>query len=453
VRRLAAGGMAELFLARMRGDAGFFHDVVVKRLFRNLTEHESARRMFQDEAKLLAALAHPNIPQVFELGFEDGTWFMAMEHVDGYDLAALWQQGARLGRPMPLGVAIGVVMQICEGLHHAHERRDRLGQALRIVHRDVNPQNIMITRDGVAKLVDFGIARTTARRDTDANVVKGTYAYMAPEQVKAMSLDKRVDVFALGVVLYELTTGVRLFAGTDVQNMTRIVEEDVLPPSVRVPGYPQGLESVVLSMLRRNRAQRMPSAMHAAQALEEFARTHSIATSPRALARYINTVFPYEPEKDLSLGIAEAPRPKLDVVAESIARTLDSTEELPFEDLDISNEPLESIAPAPPGIRDPMDRYFVIEPISLPRDLSLDSLEDSAGHPVVLLDAPKSRVPSDSDANDYMRDLSRRLAGEVTDDSTDDHNLPTSDEANHDDVEAIDDSGEYTDEKTNTDQE
>ncbi len=260
VRRLAVGGMAELFLARMRGEAGFFHDVVVKRLFRNLTEHDGPRRMFQDEAKLLAALSHPTIPQVYELGQVDGSWYMAMEYIDGYDLSALWQQGARLGRPMPLGVAIGVVMQICEGLHHAHERRDRIGQPLRIVHRDVNPQNMMVTRDGVAKLVDFGIARTTARRDTDANVVKGTYAYMAPEQVKAMPLDKRVDVFALGVVLYELTTGVRLFAGSDVQNMTRIVEEDVLPPSVRVPGYPQGLETVVLSMLRRNRAQRMHGA-------------------------------------------------------------------------------------------------------------------------------------------------------------------------------------------------
>lgn len=419
VRRLAVGGMAELFLARMRGEAGFFHDVVIKRLFRNLTEHDGPRRMFQDEAKLLAALAHPNIPQVFELGFEDISWYMAMEYIDGQDLAAIWQQGARLGRPMPLGVAIGIVMQICEGLHHAHERRDRLGQALRIVHRDVNPQNIMLTRDGVAKLVDFGIARTTARRDTDANVLKGTYAYMAPEQVKAMPLDKRVDVFALGVVLYELTTGVRLFSGSDVQNMTRIVEEDVLPPSVRVPGYPQGLESVVLSMLRRNRAQRMPSAMHAAQALEEFARTHTIATGPRVLARYINSVFPYEPEKDQTLGIAEALPPKLDVVAESVARTLDVTEELPYDELDLSSEPPDSIPPALPVIRDAMDSFPKIEPITVPRDLSLESLEDSAGHPVVLLDAPKSRAVVDVDDNDFMRGLSRRLSGEAEADVAD----------------------------------
>lgn len=402
--------MAELFLARMRGEAGFFHDVVVKRLFRNLTEHDGPRRMFQDEARLLAALAHPSIPQVYELGQLDGTWYMAMEYIDGYDLSALWQQGARLGRPMPLGVAIGVVMQICEGLHHAHERRDRVGQPLRIVHRDVNPQNMMVTRDGVAKLVDFGIARTTARRDTDANVIKGTYAYMAPEQVKAMPLDKRVDVFALGVVLYELTTGVRLFAGSDVQNMTRIVEEDVLPPSVRVPGYPQGLESIVLSMLRRNRAQRMPSTMHAAQALEEFARTHSLATGPRVVARYVTSIFPYEPEKDQSLGIVEAPPPKLDVVAESIARTLDETEELPDEVIDLASEPPDSIPPALPVIRDAMESIPRLGPISVPRDLSVDPFEDSAGHPVVLLDAPKPKSRSENETDGFMRDLSRRLA-------------------------------------------
>jgi serine/threonine-protein kinase len=315
LRKLAAGGMAEVFLARQWGRGGFFRDVVIKRLFRHLCDDERQLRMFQDEARLLAELCHPNIPQVFDLGVEDGQWYLAMEWVDGHVLSDLLMAGARSHQPMPLPVALGIVIQLCEALHHAHERRDKAGRPLRIVHRDVTPQNVMVTRDGVAKMLDFGIARTAARKETDAGAVRGTFAYMAPEQVRARPLDKRADVFALGVVLYELTTGTRLFRGTDVQVMTQIVEQDVPPPSTRRPGYPQELEQIVLHALQRDRAMRTPSASHLAVSLEEFATRSGMVVGPRTVARYVAQVFPYERLADRSAAIVEE-MPHLELVPE-----------------------------------------------------------------------------------------------------------------------------------------
>ena len=304
VRKIAAGGMAEIFLARQWGAGGFFRDVVVKRLFRNLAESPAQLRMFQDEGRLLSELSHPNIPQVYDVAFSDGYWYIAMEHVDGPTLADLWHRGARNGHPMPLPVAIAVVLQICEALHHAHERADRARRPLRIVHRDVTPQNMMLTRDGVMKLMDFGVALTAARREEEnRGAVRGTLAYMAPEQVRARPLDKRADVFALGVVLYELTTGMRLFRGTDVQVMTQVVEQDVPPPSSRIPDYPADLEQVVLEALSRDRGRRTPSAAHLAWKLEELAIRRGMLVGPRTVARYVGQTMPAERVEEDALAM------------------------------------------------------------------------------------------------------------------------------------------------------
>jgi serine/threonine protein kinase len=239
LRKIAAGGMAEVHLARRWGDSGFYREMVVKRLFPQFANNPASLVLFQYEARVMAELAHPNIPQIFDLGECEDTWYIAMEYVPGVNLADLWRAGARGGTPMPLDVTLGIVIQICEALHHAHEAEDRGGNALQIVHRDVTPHNIMITRDGVAKLMDFGIAQTNANRHEQRGVLRGTLAYMSPEQVRGRWLDRRADIFALGVVLYELTTGTRLFRGEDVQVMTSIVETDIRPPSTIVSGYPR----------------------------------------------------------------------------------------------------------------------------------------------------------------------------------------------------------------------
>lgn len=302
VRKVAAGGMAEIFLARQWGEAGFFRDVVIKRLFAHLAEHEQQVRMFQDEGRLLAELAHPNIPQVYDVGYDDGYWFIAMEYVEGHTVADLWYQGAKNGVPMPMAAAIGIVIQTCEALHHVHERADRAQRPLRIVHRDVTPHNVMLTRDGVAKLMDFGVALTAARREAEG-AVRGTFSYMAPEQIRGRPLDKRADVFALGVILYELTTGTRLYRGSDIQVMTQIVERDAPRPSDRVPGYPDDLEEIVMRTLSRDRAQRTTSAAQLAWRLEEFSLANQLLVGPRSISRFVAQVMPASPVSEEALGI------------------------------------------------------------------------------------------------------------------------------------------------------
>lgn len=300
-RKLANGNMGEVFLAEYTGDAGFRRFVVVKRLFSHLAQHPEAVRMFQDEAHVLSLLSHPNIPQVYDLGFADGHWYIALEHVPGHNLAELCAAGARAAIPMTLDVIVAVFGQLCDALHHAHERNDAEGRPLRIVHRDVTPTNLMITPDGYAKLLDFGVART-ARDESKGGSLKGTLAYMAPEQVRGQRLDKRSDVFSVGVMLYELTTGRRLFYGTEIELMTAIVERDVTPPSVWVPGYPAELERIVLTALARERGKRYPSAQHLARALEQYAASHGLAPSHLTLARYYASAFTDEERRERGSG-------------------------------------------------------------------------------------------------------------------------------------------------------
>ncbi|MCG8556128.1 MAG: serine/threonine protein kinase [Proteobacteria bacterium] len=307
IRKIAAGGQAEVFLARQWGQADFFNDLVIKRLFRHLADDPRTLRLFQDEARLMAELSHPSVPQVFELGLADGHWYMAMEYVPGFTLGELQVAGTRAAQPMPLGVALGIAIQLCEGLHHGHERRDHASVPMRIVHRDVSPDNVMVTPDGVVKILDFGVAQSSGRTTPDLGTV-GTYAYMAPEQVRGLPLDKRADVFAIGVLLYELTTGCRAFTGSDVQVMTAIVERDPPPPSQLRADYPSDVEATVLAALARNRQQRTSSAGQLALQLEQLAIRHSLLTGPRVVARHVRRMFPYEPVADRSVGfVSSAP--------------------------------------------------------------------------------------------------------------------------------------------------
>lgn len=471
LHKIAAGGMAEIFLARQWGQGGFFRDVVIKRLFSHYAEHERALRMFQDEARLLSELSHPNIPQVYDLGYADGYWYLAMEYVRGVSLADLCRAAAKAQKPMPLSVAIGITQQVCMALHHAHERTDREGQPLRIVHRDVTPHNIMISLDAMVKVMDFGVAQTSARVDTDAGAVRGTYAYMGPEQVRGRPLDKRADVFAVGVILYELTTGRRLFRGTDVQVMTQIVERDVAPPSSLLHNYPPELETIVLGALARDRGKRTPSAAHLALALDQFCMRHGLVTGPLMISHYIRSLFPYERAREEGMGIAQvAPSsgaaPSLDeeITSAGDRRTPTSAEEL--EERMLREElralarqrtvagaasPLEagsaaSIAsPVPPAPRvaPPVQSSLVPPPVrsiapGAPHsayELTVDDLieeeervtqtteddhlgldrfdEDEEVKPVVLL-SPK-RKPSDKAATEgsFMSDLERRLREEA----------------------------------------
>ncbi len=442
LHKIAAGGMAEIFLARQWGQGGFFRDVVIKRLFPHYAEHEHALRMFQDEARLLAELSHPNIPQVYDLGYADGYWYLAMEYVRGVSLADLCRAAAKANKPMPLAVAIGIVHQVCMALHHAHERHDREGRALRIVHRDVTPHNIMISLDAVVKVLDFGVALTTARIDTDAGVVRGTYAYMGPEQVRGKPLDKRADVFAVGVILHELTTGRRLFRGNDIQVMTQIVEQDVPPPSSMLPSFPTDLEQVVLGALTRDRGKRTPSAAHLALALDQFCMRHGLVTGPLVIAHYVRSLFPYERVAEEGMGIAQVPSPGstgMDsdrgppaVSAEQLEERLLADELRALQQRrgqtlargraaeETARDTLE--APPEPELEElSVDDLLLDEADSVQREpeaaaaapapLRIDELdEDSDIKPVVLL-SPKRKPSQPAPGSDgaFMSDLERRL--------------------------------------------
>ena len=304
LRKLAAGGMAEVYLAREWGAAGFFREMAIKRLFPHLVDHGPSLRSFQLEARLMGELCHPNIPQVYELGQHDGEWFVAMEYVEGHNIADLWRMSTRANAPIPLSVGLGIVLQIAEGLHHAHERKDRAGRSIGFVHRDLTPHNVMVTPDGVAKLMDFGVAQTNATIE-ERGAVRGTYAYMAPEQVKGMALDRRSDVFALGIILYELSTGVRLYTGPDVQVMTAVAERDAPLPSSRVSGYPPDLEAIVMAALSRDPDRRIASTADLALHLWNFAMRNGLLVGPRAIAHHVQQVAPRARLLDEELGFVD----------------------------------------------------------------------------------------------------------------------------------------------------
>jgi serine/threonine-protein kinase len=271
VLKLATGGMAEIFLARLKGVAGFEKLVVIKRILPHLADEPQFVAMFLDEARIAARISHANVCQVYELGEVDGQYFLAMEYLEGVTLNAAMRKLSRERRLMDVRLAAGVLVQACEGLHHAHELTDGDGRALNLVHRDVSPQNLFVTVDGATKVLDFGIAKAAgASTKTRTGTVKGKYAYMPPEQLKGEVLDRRVDVFALGVVMFEALTGKRLFwRETDFLIFRAITEEPI--PRVRDyrPDVPPGLDAAVARALTRSRDERFPTARAFGEAITQ----------------------------------------------------------------------------------------------------------------------------------------------------------------------------------------
>jgi serine/threonine-protein kinase len=275
IERIGAGGMAEVFLATAHGPDGFTRPVVLKRILPTLAGSPAFVKMFFDEATLSARLSHPNIVHVYEFGAVGGVQFLAMERVRGRDLRWMMNQlGQRSVISVP-AVAVEIARQCCLGLDYAHTlRAPDDGPHLNIIHRDVTPSNIMITSDGVVKLLDFGVARAAdeARRThTRAGVVKGKVAYLSPEQVLQRELDQRADLFSLGVVLHELLTWRRLFQGeNDLATVKRVVEMSIPRPSSVNHAVSPALDRIVMHALERDPALRYASASELADDLERF---------------------------------------------------------------------------------------------------------------------------------------------------------------------------------------
>ena len=272
--RLGHGGMGKIYLAYAPGPAGIEKLLVVKRLHSHLTSDPVLVNSFLDEARLSMALNHPHIVSTFDVGEVDGRYFMVMEYIEGQNLGVVLRTAKRSGKYPPSSLWAGLFLDVLDGLHAAHIARDARGRPLHIIHRDVSPQNILITYEGVPKLVDFGIAKAAQRvSETDAGVLKGKYAYMSPEQVRGETLDPRSDVFAAGIVLWEMLAGRRLYkADTIVRSVERILTEAPISP-VRVNAECNAeIAQVAFRALQKDREQRFESAAAFKEALEDAIR-------------------------------------------------------------------------------------------------------------------------------------------------------------------------------------
>ncbi|MGE0549342.1 MAG: serine/threonine-protein kinase [Kofleriaceae bacterium] len=293
ISHLATGGMAQIYLARTTGLGSFERHVVLKTILAERASDQRFVTMFLDEAKLAATLNHQNVAQVYEVDQADGAYFMAMEYVHGENARAILETSLRRGWTIPLELAVMIISGAAAGLHHAHERRGKAGQPLNIVHRDVSPANIMVGYDGSIKVLDFGIAKAEERATkTVGGTIKGKYGYMSPEQCKGKPIDRRSDIFALGIVLYELTTLRRAFKGNDdFETMKRIVAGDVVLPSVAVNGYPRELEAIVLTAMASDPNARFQTSQELIEALDAFAVRAKLTGSNTAMGRFMVQLF------------------------------------------------------------------------------------------------------------------------------------------------------------------
>ncbi len=293
---IAKGGMAMVWAARLKGSRGFQKLVAIKTMLPVMSDDPNFEKMFLDEASLASEIRHPHVIEILDLGEQDNVLYLVMEWVDGEPLNVVMNYAAKEGG-IPLRIAVSLVSQACRGLHAAHELRDERGDLVGLVHRDITPQNILVTYDGVVKLVDFGVAKATSRvaAETEAGQLKGKIAYMSPEQMQGKPIDRRTDVFAMGILLYMLTTGVHPFKGDDepvtVQNIMSL--RPAPPPRRLVRGMPEELEAVILQALAKDPVKRFPTANDLLKALTAVVQPGT----DEEVAEYVRTLLRERKEK------------------------------------------------------------------------------------------------------------------------------------------------------------
>ena len=296
LRRLAIGGMAEIYLARQAAMAGFEKEVVIKRLRAELSDDPRIVEMFLDEARIGALLNHPNIVHVYDVDEHDGIPYIAMEYIVGEELNELCRRGLMHGRFLPIEHAVELIRQAAAGMGYFHAKRGGEGtplaeQPLEIVHLDISPTNLLVTQDGTMKVIDFGIARARGQR-TRSDVMPGKLSYMSPEQAarsaSSPAVDHRSDIFSLGIVLYEITVGKRLYRGPASEIVPKLLHAEVEPPTFARRGYPAALESIVMRALEKHPQDRYQTAYDLADDLESFLRDERLHSGPVRIARYLD---------------------------------------------------------------------------------------------------------------------------------------------------------------------
>ncbi len=294
VKQLAVGGMAEIYLARVRATAGFEKLVVLKRISPPVADDQEFVQMFLDEARLAATLRHPNIADVFDIGTEDGCYYFAMEFIHGQDARSVRLEAKEHHRLIPLEVSLGIVSGTAYALAYAHAKEGPNGP-LGIVHRDISPTNILISYDGAVKLVDFGIARADSGISEKTHMLESKVPYMSPEQCRGHALDRRSDIFSLGTVFYELTCGEHPFdRRSEHATVEMIATGPLRRPTEHVPGYPPALEQIVMRMLAREPAARYQTADDVLADLERFVSNAGMMMSERVVAKYMRELFAAE---------------------------------------------------------------------------------------------------------------------------------------------------------------
>ncbi|HXK10132.1 MAG TPA: serine/threonine-protein kinase [Vicinamibacteria bacterium] len=311
--RVAIGGMAEVFKAKKAGVEGFEKVVALKRILPHLSDNKEFVDMFVDEAKMVAGLAHPNIVQIFDLDHVDKSYYIAMEYVHGRDLRTIMRRAREKGLRMPLDLSLRVVSHVCAALEYAHRKKDERGRPMEIVHRDVSPQNILLSFEGDVKLADFGIAKAATKASiTDRGALRGKLLYMSPEQAWGRPIDRRSDVFSLGIVLYEMVTETKPFIGAGTElTILELVRQCVITPAREInPRVPEALDRVIMKALARDPGERYQDAGQMQRGLERFLRERP-PVSARDLARFLELLFDRSEREETGgeRGAGPAPAP------------------------------------------------------------------------------------------------------------------------------------------------
>jgi serine/threonine protein kinase len=293
VDKIAMGGMAEIFKAKTFGHGGFENLLVIKRILSHLSDNEQFVRMFMDEAKVSALLQNANIVRIYDFGKLRENYFIAMEHVEGKDVKLILRKLAERRKLLPREFAVYIAMEAAKGLDYAHKRTTLQGQPLSIVHRDVSPSNLLVSYSGEVKVADFGIVKAAnCAEDTDAGMLKGKFEYMSPEQASGRELDRRSDIFSLGIILHEMLTGRRLFKSDDeIKTLERIKSGDVDPPSTLNPSVPARLDEIVLRALSKDAGDRYQDARELHADLLEFLYPASPDLTQQSLAHFMAELF------------------------------------------------------------------------------------------------------------------------------------------------------------------
>jgi serine/threonine protein kinase len=303
LNRIAVGGMAEVFLARQEGLEGFEKTICIKRIRPHLSSQASFVRMFLNEAKLAAQLNHPNIVQIYDLGRVNDSYFIAMEYISGRDMSRIIPKAEKAGITFPMIYALRIASNVCEGLYFAHTKTDAYGNPLNIVHRDITPENILVSFNGTVKIVDFGIAKANSQLEqTRAGEIKGKLSYMSPEQCMGHPLDARSDIFSFGSVIYEWITGYKLFTGeNEMAILKSIIDGKIYPPSYFKEDVPEAVERILMKALDKDKTKRYQSAWEMQFDIDTYLASSEFTPSNIHLSNFLKQIFGDEIEREKEL--------------------------------------------------------------------------------------------------------------------------------------------------------